>query len=59
MSIILTQEEAERLMQEAIEQGDYYDEEELYHGCTVQVLRNSRTGAVSYGWWGGIKEMLM
>ena len=28
-----------------------YDVEEIYHNCTVQVLRNSFTGAVSIGWW--------
>lgn len=27
-----------------------YDTEEIYHGCTVQVLRNSVTGDVSVGW---------
>ena len=28
-----------------------YDQEEIYTGCTVQVLPNSVTGAVSIGWW--------
>ena len=28
-----------------------YDQEEIHHGCTVQVLRNSVTGEVSVGWW--------
>lgn len=28
-----------------------YDQEEIYTGCTVQVLTNSVTGAVSIGWW--------
>lgn len=27
-----------------------YDTEEIHHGCTVQVLRNSVTGDVSVGW---------
>lgn len=27
-----------------------YDEEEIHHNCTVQILRNSVTGAVSVGW---------
>ena len=27
-----------------------YDKEEVYHGCTVQVLTNTVTGAVSMGW---------
>ena len=34
-----------------------YDEEEIHEGCTVQVLRNSKTGEVSIGWWyGTIKD---
>lgn len=28
-----------------------YDQEEIHHGCTVQILRNSLTGEVSVGWW--------
>ncbi len=28
-----------------------FDEEETYPNCTVQVLRNSVTGDVSWGWW--------
>ena len=28
-----------------------YDEEEIHENCTVQILRNSQTGAVSFGWW--------
>lgn len=28
-----------------------YDQEEIHHNCTVQVLRNSATGDVSVGWW--------
>lgn len=28
-----------------------YDTEEIRHGCTVQVLRNSETGDMSVGWW--------
>lgn len=28
-----------------------YDEEEIFPGCTVQVLRNSYTGQISVGWW--------
>ena len=28
-----------------------YDTEEIHHGCTVQILRNSATGDVSVGWW--------
>ena len=29
----------------------YYDQEEIYPNCTVQVLTNSVTGDVSIGWW--------
>ncbi len=37
---------------------DEYDEEEIHEGCTVQVLRNSKTGEVSIGWWyGGYEDM--
>ena len=28
-----------------------YDEEEIHENCTVQILRNSVTGAYSFGWW--------
>ena len=28
-----------------------YDEEEIYHNCTVQVWKHSKTGEVSIGWW--------
>ena len=28
-----------------------YDIVEEHHGCVVQVLKNSQTGAVSVGWW--------
>jgi hypothetical protein len=28
-----------------------YDQEEVHHNCTVQVLRNSVTGETSVGWW--------
>lgn len=28
-----------------------YDQEEIHHNCTVQVLTNSVTGEVSVGWW--------
>ena len=29
----------------------WYDEEEIIPNCTVQILRNSKTGEVSVGWW--------
>ena len=28
-----------------------YDQEEIHHGCTVQVLYSSYTGDYSVGWW--------
>ena len=34
-----------------------YDEVEIHENCTVQILKNSRTGEVSVGWWeGGIED---
>lgn len=29
----------------------FYDQCEVYHNCTVQVLTNTKTGDVSVGWW--------
>lgn len=29
----------------------FYDKEETYRNCTVQVLTNTRTGECSVGWW--------
>lgn len=58
--IILSDEEKQKLIDEALEHGDYFDEEEIHTDCTVQILRNSRTGEISVGWWkNGIREMLM
>ena len=34
-----------------------YDQEEIHHGCTVQVLYSSYTGDYSVGWWKeGVQE---
>ena len=33
-----------------------YDQEQIYRDCTVQVLTNTATGAVSVGWWQNDKE---
>ena len=30
---------------------NFYDKEETYPNCTVQVLTNTVTGDVSVGWW--------
>ena len=29
----------------------FYDKEEIFENCTVQVLTNTATGDVSIGWW--------
>ena len=29
----------------------FFDVEEIHENCTVQILRNSVTGAESVGWW--------
>lgn len=31
--------------------SNLFDEEEIFHDCTVQVLSNTVTGEVSVGWW--------
>lgn len=30
---------------------NFFDKEEIYPNCTVQVLTNTVTGEVSVGWW--------
>lgn len=35
---------------------EYYDTEERYENCTVQILRNSQTGEESIGWWENTDE---
>ena len=32
-------------------QANIYDVREVHHNCTVEVLRNSRTGECSVGWY--------
>lgn len=34
-----------------VESINLFDEEEIIHNCTVQILRNSVTGEISIGWW--------
>ena len=46
----LEPDEIERTKQSEIE-VNIYDREEIHENCTVQVLTNSVTGAVSVGWW--------
>jgi hypothetical protein len=38
-------------MDEPIIDVPFFDQEEIYTNCTVQVLTNSITGEVSIGWW--------
>ena len=35
---------------------DVFDIEEIHKNCTVQILTNSVTGAVSVGWWENEEE---
>jgi hypothetical protein len=35
---------------------NFYDKEEIYENCTVQVLTNTNTGDVSIGWWQNATE---
>lgn len=30
---------------------EFYNQEEIYENCTVQVLSNTYTGRTSVGWW--------
>lgn len=57
--ILLTEKEQRKLLEQAIENGDYFEEEELYPDCTVQILKNRKTGEISVGWWKNIREILM
>lgn len=50
MNLILSEEEKKELKRRLAESAPYFDEEEIYTGCTVQVLTNSKTGEVSVGW---------
>lgn len=35
---------------------NFFDQEELFTNCTVQVLTNTVTGEVSIGWWPNEEE---
>ena len=35
---------------------EFYDQEEIYENCTVQVLTNTINGHTSIGWWQNPKE---
>lgn len=42
-----------------VQNGDvceFYDQEEIYENCTVQVLTNTINGHTSIGWWQNQKE---
>lgn len=34
-----------------ITEVNFFDKEEIFTNCTVQVLTNTITGEVSVGWW--------
>ena len=36
-----------------------YNKEEIIYPCTVQVLTNTVTGEISYGWWKGPPEVML
>lgn len=36
-----------------------YNKEEILYPCTVQILTNTVTGEVSYGWWRGEPEVML
>ena len=35
---------------------EFFNQEEIYENCTVQVLTNTYTGRTSVGWWQNNKE---
>lgn len=35
---------------------EFYDREDIYENCTVQVLTNTMSGRTSVGWWQNKKE---
>ncbi len=35
---------------------EFYDQEEIYENCTVQVLTNTISGRTSVGWWQNPKK---
>lgn len=47
----LTENEKEELVKKAKELNKVFDKEEIFQGCTVQVLTNTKTGEVSVGWF--------
>lgn len=50
MNIYLDDFERWQLEQRIKNMEKVYDKEETFHGCTVQVLTNTKTGEVSVGW---------
>jgi hypothetical protein len=49
VNICLTEKEKAEL-ERVLNSSSYFDQEETYKGCTVQVLTNTKTGEVSVGW---------
>ena len=43
--------ELKALVTDMMTVSGFYDTQEIHENCTVQIWRNSRTGAVSIGWW--------
>ncbi len=49
MDICLSEKE-KQLLEKTLNESQYFDKEEIYTGCTVQVWTNTKTGEVSVGW---------
>lgn len=49
--MLLTEKETEELIERAKKLEKFFDKEEIFQGCTVQVLTNTKTGEVSVGWF--------
>lgn len=47
----LTENEKKALVEKAKQLNKVFDKEEIFQGCTVQVLTNTKTGEVSVGWF--------
>ncbi len=47
--------EADELTKPKIEMN-IFDQREVHHNCTVEILKNSITGEISVGWYRGEEE---
>ena len=52
----IMQEALRKLARYEDEDNISYDEEEIHPNCTVQIWRDSSTGACSIGWWDNEEE---